>query len=199
MVLATRTSAPNTSLAVIRPKPRPDSPTASEISVIMLKSELPHEASNPVSKKAARVHQPSRERGGQGCWRQRDNPDWNGHRNNCPLGRSGRPTIPQPKEKPAALGAAGGLEPIDAGAGANRNDQPALASSARQQHAVDHVNNAVRLEHVLNRDPGGIALGVADGQRLTLEFDGELFAFDGLELGLAAVLVGCLPQVLDRR
>src|SRR5215813_12079655 len=53
MVLATRTSAPNTSLAVIRPKPRPDSPTASEISVIMLKSELPHEAPNPVSKKAA--------------------------------------------------------------------------------------------------------------------------------------------------
>src|SRR5262249_19954006 len=56
MVLATRTSAPNTSLEVIRPKPRPDSPTASEISVIMLKSELPHEASNPVSKKAARGH-----------------------------------------------------------------------------------------------------------------------------------------------
>src|SRR6476619_769589 len=51
MVLATRTSAPNTSLAVIRPKPRPDSPTASEISDIMLKSELPHEAPNPVSKK----------------------------------------------------------------------------------------------------------------------------------------------------
>src|SRR5215470_11220502 len=60
MVLATRTSAPNTSLAVIRPKPRPDSPTASEISVIMLKSELPHEASNPVSKKAARFHRTSR-------------------------------------------------------------------------------------------------------------------------------------------
>src|ERR1700739_3752006 len=58
MVLATRTSALNTSLAVIRPKPRPDSPTASEISVIMLKSELPHEAPNPVSKKAARVHMP---------------------------------------------------------------------------------------------------------------------------------------------
>jgi hypothetical protein len=52
---ATRTSAPNTSLVVIRPKPRPDSPTASEISVIMLKSELP-QAPNPVSKKAARVH-----------------------------------------------------------------------------------------------------------------------------------------------
>src|SRR6516165_2758255 len=64
MVLATRTSAPNTSLAVIRPKPRPDSPTASEISVIMLKSELPHEASNPVSKKEARVHHASRRRGG---------------------------------------------------------------------------------------------------------------------------------------
>src|SRR6516162_5153152 len=63
MVLATRTSAPNTSLAVIRPKPRPDSPTASEISVIMLKSELPHEASNPVSKKEARVHHAARRHG----------------------------------------------------------------------------------------------------------------------------------------
>src|SRR5215469_15396270 len=63
MVLATRTSAPNTSLAVIRPKPQPDSPTASEISVIMLKSELPHEAPNPVSKKAARVHRAARRRG----------------------------------------------------------------------------------------------------------------------------------------
>src|ERR1700758_3821672 len=64
MVLATRTSALNTSLAVIRPKPRPDSPTASEISVIMLKSELLHEAPNPVSKKAARVHRATRGRGG---------------------------------------------------------------------------------------------------------------------------------------
>src|SRR5262245_726975 len=65
MVLATRTSAPNTSLAVIRPKPRPDSPTASEISVIMLKSELPHEAPNPVSKKATRFHHAARRRGGR--------------------------------------------------------------------------------------------------------------------------------------
>src|SRR6201987_830580 len=84
MVLATRTSAPNTLLAGTRPKPRPASPTASEISVIMLKSELPHEASptaseisvimlkselpheapNPVSKKAPRVHHASRRRGG---------------------------------------------------------------------------------------------------------------------------------------
>src|SRR6516165_1730232 len=63
MVLATRISAPNTSLAVIRPKPQPDSPTASEISVIMLKSELPHEAPNPVSKKATRFHHAARQRG----------------------------------------------------------------------------------------------------------------------------------------
>src|SRR6266516_3020664 len=63
MVLATRTSALNTSLAVIRPKPRPDSPTASEISVIMLKSELLHEAPNPVSKKTPRVHHAARRRG----------------------------------------------------------------------------------------------------------------------------------------
>src|SRR5262249_33354822 len=65
MVLATRTLAPNTSLAVIRPKPRPDSPTASEISVIMLKSELPHEAPNPVSKKASRIHRAPRRHGGR--------------------------------------------------------------------------------------------------------------------------------------
>src|SRR6476661_8500206 len=64
MVLATRTSAPNTSLAVIRPKPRPVSPTASEISVIMLKSELPHEAPNPVSKKTSGFHHSSRRRSG---------------------------------------------------------------------------------------------------------------------------------------
>src|SRR6516164_2951474 len=63
MVLATRISAPNTSLAVIRPKPQPDSPTASEISVIMLKSELPHEAPNPVSKKETRLDHAARRRG----------------------------------------------------------------------------------------------------------------------------------------
>src|SRR5215813_8668426 len=61
---AYQASALNTSLAVIRRKPRPDSPTAFEISVIMLKSELPHEAPNPVSKKAARVHIGARRRGG---------------------------------------------------------------------------------------------------------------------------------------
>src|SRR5215813_9785500 len=61
---AYQASALNTSLAVIRPKPRPDSPTAFEISVIMLKSELPHEAPNPVSKKAPRFHHAARRRGG---------------------------------------------------------------------------------------------------------------------------------------
>src|SRR5438128_5475907 len=72
MVLATRTSALNASLAVIRPKPRPDSPTASEISVIMLKSELLHEAPNPVSKKTPRLHHAARRRGDclatRGAW-----------------------------------------------------------------------------------------------------------------------------------
>src|SRR5262249_39626183 len=63
MVLATRISAPNTSLAVIRPKPRPDSPTASEISVIMLKSELPHETPNPLSKKTTGIYSSSHRRG----------------------------------------------------------------------------------------------------------------------------------------
>src|SRR6516165_11285207 len=89
MVLATRTSAPNTSLAVIRPKPRPDSPTASEISVIMLKSELPHEASNPVSKKAARIHHAARRRGGvaaggaRAAAGQAENHRFSGHNHAC--------------------------------------------------------------------------------------------------------------------
>src|SRR5215471_6929077 len=108
------------------------------------------------------------------------------------LARSGLRLPTAWKEKPAAFGAAGSsrstqrrvlIAPIS----------PAQALSARHQHAVDHVDDAVRLEHVLDRDPGGIALGVADGQRLALELDRELFAFDGLELGLAAALVGGLP------
>src|SRR5262245_6878526 len=107
-----------------------------------------------------------------------------------------RPTNdPTTKRKARRVGR-GGLEPSTQTRVLIAPISPALGSSARHQHAVDHVNNAIRLEHVLNRDPGGIALGVADGQRLALEFDRELFAFDGLELGLAAALVGCLPQVL---
>src|SRR5262249_62196442 len=81
-VLAPGPPPPNPPLAVIRPKPRPDSPTASEISVIMLKSELPHEAPNPVSKKAARVPLTPRQRGGRvaarraGAAKRADAGDW---------------------------------------------------------------------------------------------------------------------------
>src|SRR5262249_42916753 len=57
-------SALNTSLAVIPAKAAARLANRFEISVIMLKSELPHEAPNPVSKKAARVHIGARRRGG---------------------------------------------------------------------------------------------------------------------------------------
>src|SRR5262249_33348164 len=56
-------SALNTSLAVIPAKAAARLADRFEISVIMLKSELPHEAPNPVSKKAARVHIGARRRG----------------------------------------------------------------------------------------------------------------------------------------
>src|SRR5262249_31842920 len=56
-------SALNTSLAVIPAKAAARLANRFEISVIMLKSELPHEAPNPVSKKAARVHHAARRRG----------------------------------------------------------------------------------------------------------------------------------------
>src|SRR6516165_11015749 len=102
------------------------------------------------------------------------------------------------QEKPAALGAAGSsrstqrrvlIAPIS----------PALASSAWHQHAVDHVNNAVRLEHVLNRDPGGVALGVADGQRLALEFDRELSPSTVLNLALPPPLLEASHKSLTER
>src|SRR5262245_35450686 len=73
---------------------------------------------------------------------------------------------------------------------------PRACSTARQQHAVDHVDHAVRLEHVLDRDLGGVALGVPDRERVALGLDGEFFALDGLELGAAAVLLGGVHQVL---
>src|SRR5215831_17464868 len=56
-------SALNTSLAVIPAKAAARLADRFEISVIMLKSELPHEDPNPVSKKAARVHIATRRRG----------------------------------------------------------------------------------------------------------------------------------------
>src|SRR5262245_58224220 len=70
------------------------------------------------------------------------------------------------------------------------NDRPAGAgSAARQQHGVDHVDDAVRLEHVLDRHLGGAALGVPDRQRVALAPDRDVLAFDGLVGGAAAVLL----------
>src|SRR5215813_1404307 len=74
-------------------------------------------------------------------------------------------------------------------------NHPQACSAARQQHAVDHVDHAVRLEHVLDRDLGGVALGVPDRERVALGLDGELFTLDGLELGAATVLLGSVHQV----
>src|SRR6266699_6391767 len=61
-------------------------------------------------------------------------------------------------------------------------------TSARQQHAVDHMDDAVRLKHVLDRDLGSIALGVPDHQRVALALNRNRLALDGPERGRAAVL-----------
>src|SRR5207342_1941705 len=47
-----------------------------------------------------------------------------------------------------------------------------------KQHGVDHVDDAVRLEHVLDRDLGRVALAVPDRERVALAFDRELLALD---------------------
>src|SRR5436309_10089885 len=59
----------------------------------------------------------------------------------------------------------------------------------RQQDGVDHVDNAVRLMDVGNRDHRAIALGVDDPDLAVGPLHGEFFAFGGLEL-LAVGQVG---------
>ena len=57
--------------------------------------------------------------------------------------------------------------------------------SARQQHAVDHMDNAVRLKHVLDRDLGSIALGVPDLEHVAPALDRDRLAFIPHPLPLA--------------
>src|SRR5262245_64804519 len=81
-----------------------------------------------------------------------------------------------PRKKPVALPrrARAGR----AGTGDERRSRPkgGLArGSARQQHVVDDVDDAVRLIDVLYRHPRGMALAVADGEHLPLELEGQLF------------------------
>src|SRR5262245_3485263 len=96
----------------------------------------------------------------------------------------------QPRiEKPAALrDVLGPVDAVPGRGGADRPTQRGRASttrsrSARQQHAVDHMDNAVRLKHVLDRDLGSIALGIPDHERVALALDRDLLAFDSRELG----------------
>src|SRR6476646_7348702 len=68
--------------------------------------------------------------------------------------------------------------------------------SAMHQHGVDHMDDAVRLHHVLDGDLGGIALGVPHPQSAVLGLERQLLAFDCLERGLAAVLLDHVHDVL---
>src|SRR5579862_4638631 len=52
----------------------------------------------------------------------------------------------------------------------------------RQQHGVDHVDDAVGLVHVGDRDHRLIALGVDDPGLAVGLLDGEFLALDGLQL-----------------
>src|SRR5258705_13831379 len=52
----------------------------------------------------------------------------------------------------------------------------------RHQDGVHHMDHAVRLVDVRDRDRRGAALGIDDRHRAARLLDGQLFAFNGLEL-----------------
>src|SRR6266403_6327666 len=52
----------------------------------------------------------------------------------------------------------------------------------RHQDGVDHVDHAIRLVDVRDRDRRSAALGIDDRHRAARLLDGQLFAFNGLEL-----------------
>src|SRR6185312_11227300 len=56
------------------------------------------------------------------------------------------------------------------------------SSGRRHQHGVDHMDHAVRLVDVRDRDHRGSTLGVDDPDLAVLELDRQLFALGGLEL-----------------
>ena len=58
--------------------------------------------------------------------------------------------------------------------------------SARQQDSVDHVDHAVRLHDVADRHIGVAAFGALELDLAVSIARDEIFALDGLELGLAA-------------
>src|SRR6516225_12169905 len=67
-----------------------------------------------------------------------------------------------------------------------------LGGSHRQQHRVDHVDHAVRLQHIRDCDHGNVPLGVGDRELAGAGLlDPDVAARNGLELGGAfAVLDG---------
>ena len=64
--------------------------------------------------------------------------------------------------------------------------------SARQQHGINHLDDAVRLHDVADRDLRHVALSVDQPQLAVILFDGERFAFHGLEFGHAAAFLDFL-------
>jgi len=85
------------------------------------------------------------------------------------------------QEKTARRRFRDGARPIVADAGYFCPDRPRRPISSEAERCR-HMDHTVRLEHVLDRHPGGVALAVPDRQRLALELEGELFAGNGLIL-----------------
>src|SRR5688572_10226731 len=65
-----------------------------------------------------------------------------------------------------------------------RTSSVCLERSARQQHGVDHMDHAVRLQYVTDGDGRGAALRIDDGELAGRRLlDGDLAARNRLELG----------------
>src|SRR5258706_8650520 len=64
----------------------------------------------------------------------------------------------------------------------------------RHQDGVDHVDHAVRLVDVRDRDRRSAALGIDDRHRAARLLDGQLFAFNGLELLAVGQAGGLQPS-----
>ena len=65
-----------------------------------------------------------------------------------------------------------------------------------KEDGVDHMNHAVRLHDVRDRNLGDVALGVGDLKALALFLDREGLALDGLDLSLAAAGLDLLQEFL---
>src|SRR3984885_5665884 len=80
--------------------------------------------------------------------------------------RRSQKSEPDRPGSPCAFAAAGPIKPV---------------VLRRHQNRIDHVDHAVRLIDVRDRDGRGATLGMDDNHRVSRPLDGQLFALDGLE------------------